>query len=151
MLPTAEFSLTSLAGYMGKEMVPRIDDAYTANMTALISGLLLMIAHEHEHAANNLLQENMAIRELLHSAKATLDETVLPACLDVNQAADFTLSAMREENHALRNALIALHAGVEEQGTPEARTIDAAIWTLLAAVRERESIEHVLDLFNSPG
>ncbi len=154
MLPNSEQSLYSLAGYMGKEMVPRIADGYTANMTALISGLLLMIAHDYEHAADNFVAENDGIRALFERYAESIDDAALKTRLaDAVKAAEpgYRVSRLRDENHGLRRLLIEFHAAVETVAADWAREADAAVWALLAATREREKIEHVLDLFNSPG
>ncbi|MEO0997829.1 MAG: hypothetical protein AAFX58_09945 [Pseudomonadota bacterium] len=154
MLPNAEQSLYSLAGYMGKEMVPRIDDGYTANMTALISGLLLMIAHDYEHAADNFVAENDGIRALFERYIGRIDDAALKtrlAGLATAGEPGYRVSHLRDENHSLRKLLIEFHAAIEDIDADWAREADAAVWQLLAATREREKIEHVLDLFNSPG
>ena len=154
MRPNAKDSLISIAGYMGKEMVPRIDDAYTANMTALVSGLMLMLAHEQEHGADNLIAENTAIRALYDSYAAKLAAAPAKAEWDelrCSLSSDHLASTLRAQNDDLKRLLIGVHAWVETADEDWARELDAAIWALMHDSRRRESIEYVLDLFNSPG
>ena len=154
MLPGAEQSLKSLAGYLGSEMVPRIDDAYTANMTALIAGLLLMLAHEQEHGADNFLKTNAAIRALYDSYRLRLEGAPEVERWDALRAlrdSSCSMSSLRQHNHDLKTLLIEFHAWLEQSEADWADEANAAVWALLRDARRRESIEYVLDLFNSPG
>jgi hypothetical protein len=122
MTPTVPTVLAELANVVMRSAAPDVADAERASNLGLTAMLLNVAAEVWDGAAENLVQENRALRTLLG--------------VD-GRDDDLRLSALKAANDGLRASLIEAHVAAEEAGDPERQ---AAIWAELRASTERRKL-----------
>jgi hypothetical protein len=122
MTPNVPSVLAELAQLLVRNAVPGVPDAERASALGLSAMLLGLAAEVWDGAAHHLVQENRALRGLLH----------LPG-----EDGDLHLSALRAENDRLRGALIEAQIAAENTGDTARQE---AIWAELRASTERRKL-----------
>jgi len=131
MRPPVAPVAASLATRMGQEIAPKLE-GFSAGNAGMIGAMLQMISEEWDRAASRLVEENAAVRALLHRAADVLGDASLRAAA-AGDDADLRISRLDAGNDALRRTLTDVHARVEAQAGPDARALEAAIWDELRA------------------
>jgi hypothetical protein len=122
MTPNVPSVLAELAQLLMRNAVPGVPDAERASALGLSAMLLGLAAEVWDGAAHHLVEENRALRVLLH----------LPG-----EDGDLHLSALRAENDRLRGALIEAQIAAENAGDTARQE---AIWAELRASTERRKL-----------
>jgi hypothetical protein len=127
--------MMSMAGAMGLRVIPEMPEtSYALGDAKMLAGIAILMAQESVRAADTLVRENQAMRQVFALAAEAgvsgLDTD--PAMLAQSEDADLTLTTLEANNARLKTTLITLHAMAEETDAPWGRKIDAAIWALLA-------------------
>jgi hypothetical protein len=119
MNPEVPAVLLQLAAVVGRNAAPGVPEPERASDLGITALLLAIAAEVWDGAAAKLVEENLALRDLLGETGA--DD-------------DLRLSALKAANDRLRARLIDAHVAAEQAGD-EAR--QAAIWAELARSTER--------------
>ncbi|RAK58990.1 hypothetical protein DJ021_03815 [Phenylobacterium hankyongense] len=122
MTPTVPAVLAELASLVMRSAAPDVAEAERASNLALAAMLLNVAAEVWDGAAENLVQENRALRTLLGVG---------------GRDDDLRVSALKAANDGLRAALIAAHAAAEAAGDTDRQ---AAIWSELRVSTERRKL-----------
>jgi|SRR5579859_590779 len=122
MTPEVPAVLAEMAGLLMRTASPGAPDAERTSALTLSSMLLMVAAEVWDAAAQNLVQENRAIAELLG---------------DHSLESDLHLSVLRAENSRLRAELIAAHIIAENAGD---QIRQDAIWAELRASTDRRRL-----------
>jgi hypothetical protein len=137
MKPDVPAVLMELAGLVAANAMPDVHPADRAGALGLSAALLALASQAWDGAAQNLVTENRAIRELLARGAAFAPEA---AALADGSDDDLRVSALDAGNARLRAALITLQIAVEGRGTAEAAALDDALWAELIASTERRLV-----------
>jgi hypothetical protein len=119
MTPEVPAVLYEMAALLVRNAVPGVPDAERASALTLSSMLLVVAAEVWDAAAQNLVQENRELANLLGDDAAE---------------GDLHLSVLRAENSRLRAGLIAAHIAAEDA---DDQTRQDAIWAQLRTSTER--------------
>jgi hypothetical protein len=122
MTPEVPAVLMQLAAVVGRNAAPGVPEAERASDLGLTAMLLGLAAEVWDGAAQQLVEENRALRRLLGES---------------GEDQDFRLSALKAANDGLRARLIAAQIAAEQAGDA-AR--EEAIWTELVASTERRKL-----------
>lgn len=122
MTPDVPAVLMQLAAVAARNAAPNVPDAERASDLGLLALLLPIAAEVWDSAAQQLVEENRALRALLGVAGA--DE-------------DLRLSRLKAENDGLRQRLIEAHVAAEQA---DDRARQDAIWAELKASTERRKL-----------
>lgn len=122
MTPSVPSVLSELANLLMRNAAPGVPDAERASALGLSAMLLNLSAEVWDGAAQNLVEENRALRALLGVA---------------GQDDDLRLSALRLTNDRLRAQLIEAQIAAEASGDSARQD---AIWAELRASTERRKI-----------
>lgn len=135
--------LQRLAGSLLSGSVLTAESKYDQTTRMGLGGLVMAMSAESDRAADWLVEENAALRELFRGAADAIDDTGLAervAAAAAGSDPSLRLPDLRATNADLRRQLIALHAHVEGLESDAAAALDAAIWSELAiSVRRREA------------
>lgn len=143
MKPDPEAVLGHLAGLMLQTIAPQAQPAYLAGTIGMAGILLASLAQEWDRAADRLVEENRAIRDLFRQAEAIALDGPLAGelrALAGGEEEDLRVSTLEAANTGLRAALIALHAAVETGNDAASRALNAAIWAELSASTRRRAL-----------
>jgi hypothetical protein len=122
MTPEVPAVLMQLAQIVARNAAPGVPEGERASDLGLTTALLGVAAEIWDSAAQNLVEENRALRALLDEPGA--DE-------------DFRISALKAVNDVLRAKLIAAHVAAEQAGDTARQD---AIWAELVASTERRKL-----------
>lgn len=122
MTPEVPAVLMQLAAVVGRSAMPGVPEPERASDLGLTAMLLALAAEVWDGAAQNLVDENRALRALL--AESGSDD-------------DLRLTKLKAENDRLRAKLIEAHVAAEQAGDPPRLE---AIWAELAASTERRKL-----------
>jgi hypothetical protein len=122
MTPQIPKVLAELAGLVLHNAAPDVAAGERQSSLTLAAMLLSVAAEVWDSAAEQLVQENRALADLLN---------------DTASEADLRLSVLRAENARLRARLIAAHVEAEQVGHAGR---EAAIWAELVASTERRKL-----------
>jgi hypothetical protein len=122
MTPSVPSVLSELANLLMRNAAPGVPDAERASALGLSAMLLNLSAEVWDGAAQNLVEENRALRALLGVA---------------GQDDDLRISALRLTNDRLRAQLIEAQIAAEASGDSARQD---AIWAELRASTERRKI-----------
>jgi hypothetical protein len=122
MTPDVPAVLLQLAAVVGRNAVPGVPEAERASDLGLTAMLLGLAAEVWDGAAQQLVEENRALRRLLGES---------------GEDQDFRLSALKAANDGLRARLIAAQIAAEQAG--DAARQDA-IWAELVTSTERRKL-----------
>lgn len=114
---------------------------YGQQTVSVAGGLVFMVADEFDRAADRLVTENAAVRQILADARPLLPDAMLPAVETALSTSpeSFRISALQAENDVLRGALIEVHAAIEQAASDAARAFSERIWAeLVASTKRRE-------------
>lgn len=114
--------LADLAGLLLRNAMPDVPDGERATNLGLAAALLGVAAEVWDGAAQNLVDENQALRVLLK---------------EKGRDEDLRLSALRAQNDRLRAALVEAHIAAEAAGDKKTQE---AIWAELRASTERRKL-----------
>jgi hypothetical protein len=137
MIPKGAQGIGHLATRIGREMIPKAGDAYTASDLGMISGLIGMIAQDYDRAADVLVAEHEALAPILQEAAARLDDAGLKARIDAALAlkpASLRVSDLAARSDVTLRLLVDAHAAVEDAATAGADWaggLDDEIWRFL--------------------
>lgn len=135
MTPAIPNTLADFAGKLRRDILPQLAGFHASNV-AMIAAMLDMVAEEWDRTPARLIEENRALRTLLHRGAAAVPGLAPPPEDD----GDLRLSALTAMNDRLRSALITLHSAVEARDDAEARALDTAIWDVLRTSVEQRRI-----------
>ena len=121
-----------------------LEAEYQQKSAFTLGTFLLFAAQEWDRAAERLVEENAALREIFREAAGVVSDPALAE--RARAAADgadpgLRVSALMAANDDLRALLIDVHAHVEERSDAEARALDEAIWAELVRSTERRALE----------
>jgi len=140
--PSAPRVLQGLAANLLSEVMPNISTPFGQQLVGIAAMLEMMIAEEFDRAADRLVTENRAVRELLAEGSTLLGEQCPPSvALAVKSppAQSLRIPDLQRENDLLRAALIDLHAAVEQTPGEAARAFEERIWAeLIESTRRRQ-------------
>ena len=142
MIDTLAYLQTIAGGLAGGGFVKAGND-YERSSLATYAGLAFFCAQDLDRAAERLVEENAALRELFREAAGEVADAALAGELRAAAASEepgLRVSALKRRNDEWRSLLIGLHAHVEGLDTPGARRVDDAIWRELARSVERLEI-----------
>lgn len=122
MTPEVPAVLMQLAQIAARNAAPDVAEGERASDLGLTTALLGVAAEVWDGAAQNLVEENRALRALLGE---TGDDD------------DLRISALKAANDGLRATLIAAHIAAEQAGD---RAREDAIWAELLASTERRKL-----------
>lgn len=135
-------NIVPVAATLGERLVTEIAPELTgfrAGNASMIGAMLKMISEEWDRAASRLVEENVAIRQILGRAAELFGDDAFAAEAR-GQDQDLRIGALEAVNDRLRAALIVLHMKVEQAEGEDMRALDDAIWRELAASVERRRI-----------
>ncbi len=141
MNPAPSRVLQGVAANLLAEVLPRIQAPFGQQLVGIAAMLNMMVAEEFDRAADRLVIENRAVRDLLAEGAALLGTACPPAvtaALESPAAPTLRIPDLQAENNTLRAALIELHATVEQTEGEAARALDERIWQeLIESTRRR--------------
>lgn len=142
MNPHPSRVLQGIAANLLSEILPSIQAPFGQQLVGIAAMLNMMVAEEFERAADRLVTENRAVREVLSAGRELLGESTPPAvteAIDAPPAATLVVTDLQRENDILRAALIDLHAAVERAQGEVARALETRIWEeLIESTRRRQ-------------
>ena len=143
MKPSAPQVLADLAGLSIRNAAPDVAPAARAGQLGLSALLLGLAAEMWDGAADILVRENAALRDLLADGAALSADGARRRWLsELSGGRDESLrvSDLERANAELKVALIALHAELERRDDAPARELEARLWRELAAATERRKL-----------
>lgn len=126
-------------------IAPHLNAEYAVGSASVIGLMMFQTATEFDRAAENLVQENRAMRSLFADAVSQLETGALSAKLKEAAAGDdpsVRVSELEKTNEALSALLIELHALVETLPEKAAREMEARIWAELVRSAEARRLPH---------
>lgn len=148
MTPDPGKVLPAIAAALGTQVLPEVRTPFAGQTAGMAVTILMLMAQDFDRSASSLVEENIAVREILRSGASLVSDQSLRdriAALDavaVNR--DLRISALTAENSGLRQLLIELHAAVEDTPGPEAKAMDETIWQELRRSTARRHLEGLL-------
>ncbi|MDD5176690.1 MAG: phosphotransferase family protein [Sterolibacterium sp.] len=135
----SNFLVLASKRYLG-EYQQTIADKNTARTLAIDGLTLKVIADRFENTANNYVEENQEIEEVLGDARETFASGLLAAEIEAvleEKPPSFRVSDLVRRNMKLCETLIALHIAVENGGSDTARRLEADIRQVISNQCER--------------
>lgn len=133
MKPGLDHLLLAMAGTLGGRIIPEMPEtSYALGDAKMLAGLAVLLAQQADGAADTLVRENTALRQLFARA-ADLPTPLAQRLAEAGRSTDVNLrlSTLEAGNAALKTLLIDLHALAEDNSDDWAATVCADIWTIL--------------------
>ena len=145
MRPNPTESLRAIQSAVAEQLVPEISSLFAIEATTAITMLCESLAAEADTLAEDLLADNARLREILSSARDTLQRNGIAATLVsqidgvLHEGGDrrIAISVLSEENDRLSESLAQLLEFIEEKGDESLAQVRRAAYLHLRRIAVR--------------
>lgn len=140
MRPDLSRALQGVGITLVSKLAAEIRTPFGQQEAGLAAQLSFWAAEESERAADRLVTETRATRELLREGLPISGPArpAVEAALAASPAPNLRISSLQAENDAVRKGLVELQAAIENNPSPEARALNERIWAeLVESTRRR--------------
>jgi hypothetical protein len=137
MIPKGAQGIGNLVNRIGRDLIPRAADAYTATDLGYFTMLLGMVAQDYDRAADVLVAEHAALGSILSEASSHIEDAALRSRIAdaiAAEPASLRVSDLATRGDATMRVLIDVHAEVESAlaaGAAWAGPLNDNIWRFL--------------------